>query len=120
MIEIRRLDSGHPSDGGWVDVGAAFIDPWSVVDWSEVGDGSGVYMISFRGHRLGPVFTSTPKPESVVMSVESGRVVCLKSGGPAMTVRCPEMSGHGEYVCDWFDGGKLRSGTFRSDQLTAA
>lgn len=44
-----------------------------------------------------------------------GDSVCLKSGGPEMTVS-REMSG-GEILCQWFAGKKLEKGVFPPESL---
>ncbi|MBC0852621.1 DUF2158 domain-containing protein [Pantoea stewartii] len=47
---------------------------------------------------------------------ESGDVVRLKSGGPAMTVKGYNMH-KGGFVCQWFVGTDLKEGAFDGGQL---
>lgn len=48
--------------------------------------------------------------------VLNGKIVWLKSGGPAMTVKKP--NGPGKWICDWFVGEEVRSHEFSPAQLT--
>jgi uncharacterized protein YodC (DUF2158 family) len=47
---------------------------------------------------------------------EVGDIVCLKSGGPEMTVMDPEENG--EFWCSWFHDGNLSSQDFPKETLT--
>jgi uncharacterized protein YodC (DUF2158 family) len=53
---------------------------------------------------------------------KSGDVVCLKSGGPSMTVEQSGLDGFGKprVWCDWFDGKKKISDTFSPESLEIA
>lgn len=48
-----------------------------------------------------------------------GDTVKLKSGGPDMTVRIVPEGKRTVYVCQWFAGKKLDSGTFPVESLVA-
>jgi uncharacterized protein YodC (DUF2158 family) len=74
------------------------------------------------------------------MSIKTGDVVQLKSGGPEMTVLriigektasmtatktqdyALKQAGYrdGDVVCQWFNSGKLETGTFKADMLENA
>lgn len=50
--------------------------------------------------------------------LKPGDVVILKSGSPAMTIRwIEEEYGSLTAFCDWFEGTKDKSGTYRPHQL---
>lgn len=48
---------------------------------------------------------------------QTGDIVKLKSGGPAMTVQRTTSVNGGTYACQWFAGKKLEEGFFKAEQL---
>lgn len=51
------------------------------------------------------------------MPFNPGDVVVLKSGGPKMTVRRPEVDQ--AYLCEWFEGTRAIEKVFLSEQLAS-
>ncbi len=51
------------------------------------------------------------------MKFETGELVCLKSGGPVMTVQGYASSVGDDYMCQWFAGKKLERGKFPPSSL---
>lgn len=48
--------------------------------------------------------------------VLTGKIVWLKSGGPAMTVKEP--NGYGKWICSWFVNDEAKWHEFSASQLT--
>ena len=69
---------------------------------------------------LGSVCTVKSTIGVVMLSKNSftiGDIVKLKSGGPDMTVRTTPTPPGDYYVCQWFAGKKLESGSFPGDSI---
>lgn len=55
------------------------------------------------------------------MAIDKGSIVWLKTGGPSMTVKynvSPYVAVGEEWVCSWFDNGKINEHNFSVEQLT--
>lgn len=54
-------------------------------------------------------------------ALKTGDIVCLKSGGPKMTVQSTNSGAFGGQVsCTWFDGKNLKTGVFEAGSLEFA
>ncbi|MEP2508480.1 MAG: DUF2158 domain-containing protein [Reichenbachiella sp.] len=50
------------------------------------------------------------------MSIEPGKIVWLKTGSPAMTVKF--LNQREEWLCTWFVGQEVKEHSFTQEQLT--